>query len=257
MEPRLAFRSSRKVFASPVLAVDALGISRQIELSNERNLVELRDKLDRHYHHFRATVPRRLSLVSRWGVWGTSEFETFRLNDMFVLFSRRHVQSQELRYLVSAALLFQTMLLDGFIPRGGLGFGPIIRGRNTLLGRGFLNAYKNCERRGSETKDICAIQVSHEFLMRISRSEKSFHLICFYNDAFFVRPYALIDAELGTFDHRRVLACLQQAGADEKKLSATSAFLSGLEDFDAAYALNSKSRAYSEKLLHEFRSPSE
>lgn len=250
----MAILSSRKVFTSPVLAVDALGVSRQIELANDRNLVELQRKLDRHYRHFRAKVPHRFVIVTKWGVWGTSEFETFRLNDMFVLFSRRHVRDQELRYLVSASLLFQTMLLDGFIPRGGLGFGAIVKGRDTLLGKGFIDAYRICEQRGPNSKDICAIQISHGLLARISRSEKSSRLVCFYNDAFFLHPYALVDPELGAFDQRRVLACLQQAGADEKKLSATSAFLGGLEDFDAAYAQDSKSRAYLEKLSRDPRS---
>jgi hypothetical protein len=90
----------------------------------------------------------------------------------------------------------------------------------------------------------------------LSNSEKSCRLVCFYNDAFFVHPYALVDPELGAFDQRRVLAGLQQAGADEQKLCATSAFLSGLEDFDAAYATSSKCHAYLERLSHGLRSPS-
>jgi hypothetical protein len=62
----LAFRSLRKVFSSPVLAVDALGVSQQIDRADEVNLVELHRKLDRQYYNFRASDHIGVPLFARW-----------------------------------------------------------------------------------------------------------------------------------------------------------------------------------------------
>lgn len=238
------FRKQKKppVFHTPVFVVDALGVSQSIETKDEAGLVSLADRLEANYLRFRRTIPHQL--VVTWGekVWGTKEFNTFRLNDMFIVYAKDVVADASLRYLITARLCYQALLLDGFIPRGGLGWGLVHAGENSLIGKGFLNAYAAAEERGSATKDICAIKVSQEFFNAIPPTRHCYRLLCFYQGEFFVNPTFLHDPLLGEFDNQRIMELLTAAGVNETKFRATKEFLENFENFDAALKPDSASR---------------
>jgi len=235
------------VFHTPVLVVDALGVSQCIETRDEAGLVSLADRLDANYLRFRQTIPHQL--IVTWGkkVWGTKEFNTFRLNDMFIVYAKDVVEDASLGYLITARLCYQALLLDGFIPRGGLGWGLVHAGENSLIGKGFLNAHAAAEERGTATKDICAIKVSQEFFDSIPATPHCLRLLCFYRGEFFVNPTFLQDPLLGEFNSERILELLTAAGVNKQKFQATKAFLEGFEDYDAALKPDSASRAFFKK----------
>lgn len=237
-------KRQNKVHYSPVLVMDSLGFSNQIRKAGDRELLSIWNTIEKQYHRFRCTVPHKFIFFSESLVFGTREFETIRLNDMFILYSRKAMPDATLRYLVSASLLYQSMLLEGFIPRGGLGFGPLIKGKDLLIGNGFINAYEHSERREIPTKDICAVQVSPTFMSRLKRTEREYRLLCFYQGCFFIHPYYLSDPSLGTFNKEIILSLLSKSGANDEKLSCTERFLDRMEDFDDALKLNSESRKF-------------
>lgn len=239
-------RKEPKSFQSPVLVVDALGFTRKILDCDEETLGVLADRLDRNYLRFRKAIPFELVVHSKSKVWGTSDFSTFRLNDMFVVYSRVPKEDLALRYVITASIAFQALLLDGFIPRGGLGWGLVHARPESLIGAGFVDAYAAGEKRSKDTNDVCAVQLSRSFMAQMPATAHAQRLLCFYHGEFFVNPIALIDPELGKFDRQRVLDLLGAAGINESKLAATRAFLEGFEDFDAAAAPNSESRQWLE-----------
>ena len=181
-------------------------------------------------------------IVGRQLVIGTGEFSTLRLNDMFIVFSKRSRDNLPMRYLVTASIAYHQLLLAGLIVRGGLGFGPVVKHRDLFLGSGFLDAYRMSERRSEFVRDICAIVVSPSFFWHVSWSEKCCRLLCLYEDHYFIHPNALTDPDLGEFDGDRILRCLRNSNANPRKLAATKRFLEGFEDYDAAMLPNSRSR---------------
>ncbi len=211
-----------------------MGVAGRVASADALRLAELSATLDRQYFRFRAKIPFRIGAVLFGRVWGTGEFSTFRLNDMFLLYSTKQAPDYSLRYLVSSVLLYQTLLLGAFIPRGGLGFGLVLRGAQSVLGSGFIDAYGMAEERPDSCKDICAILVSPAFLTGMQHSVKAQRLLCFYENCFYVDPRGLVDPEMGEFSDERILGLLRDAGANETKLNATRRFLEGLESYEAA-----------------------
>jgi hypothetical protein len=243
--------SKRKPFDSPVLVVDALGLSNEIKSTDHEGLLRIVEKLDRQYHQFRAKIPHHAMFVHRWRIWGSRDFAAIRLNDMFAIYSPRRVENPALRYLIASTLLYQTLLRAQVIPRGGLGYGSLVKSRDVVLGTGLVDAYETSERRADGYRDICAIKISANFLRRMPPSQKAWKLVCFYKGQFFVHPFRLVDPEIGEFDRKRVLNCLRSARINGKKLSATEQFLDGFEDYEAAEALNSETRKFSESFRPE------
>lgn len=235
-------RKTKASNSSPVLVVDALGFAHRIQRADACALRELGERLDQQYQAFRAKVPFAAVLVTPWGVLGSSDFSTFRLNDMFVLFSKQTREDLSFRYLVASSLLYQQLLLGEFVPRGGLGFGLVLHRGDSLLGQGFIDAYRASEMRDESVRHVCAIQVSCDFLATIPNSEKSWRLLCLYEDCFFLNPRVLTDPEMREFSDERVLRLLEEAGANRTKLNGTEMFLRNLEDYDAALQPGSRSR---------------
>jgi hypothetical protein len=236
-------RASRPIY-SPVLVIDALGFTAKIKACGPGELDALSKHLDRQYHRFRSKVPFGIVAVTSSGVSGSREFSTFRLNDMFVLFTERPREDAVHRHLVSTVLLQQVLLLEGFIPRGGLGAGLVIRSNDSILGGGFIDAYDVAEKRPDHLRHICAVQLSHAFLERVPQTKFSSRLLRFYEGAYFVDPLALVDPDMGKFDIPRVMDLLQQAGIDEVKMRATAKFFEESEDYDTAANPRSRSWAY-------------
>ncbi len=228
---------------SPVLVLDALGMSSKIDkCRNPDSLMDLVTELDEQYHGFRSKVPHKLIMVGRKRVFGTRDFTTLRLNDMFILYSKKRVKNQPGKYLIAGSLLYHQLLLNGFIARGGLGFGPVVHRRDLFLGRGFLDAYRMSEKRSRVVQEVCGILVSPSLYTFISWSEHWCRLLCFYEDHCFLHPTALTDPDLGEFDEDRILRCLTKAGATRDKITATKRFMERLEDYDAALLAGSRSR---------------
>ncbi|TBY24089.1 hypothetical protein [Rhizobium leguminosarum] len=240
----MIFQGRRKVFESHVFVVDALGFSDRIRRADRRSLLDLWGEVDRQYAAFKLKLPNLVALQFGSRIIGTREFETLRLNDMFIVHSRREMPDPALRYLVTACVLYQQMLALNYIPRGGLGFGDIVRGAGLLVGGGFLDAYDHAEKRPSSVKDICAIAISPRFMATIGHSKKALRLVCFYEGHFFLHPYHLVDPDLGPFSPGRVLDCLEAAETNEEKLNATRKFLAELEDYDAAMRPGSSSEKF-------------
>lgn len=236
---------------SPVLIVDSLGSSHRIEASDGDDLSSLADELDGQFHRFQAKVPHALVVVTRRRVFGTREFSTLRFNDMFVLFSERPLPEPALRYMVSGLILYHQLLISGVIPRGGLGFGPVLRRRDMLLGVGFLDAYRMAEKRSDEIRNVCAFAISPSFFRHITNSEHSYRLLCLYKDHFFLNPRSLTDPDMGKFDNKRILSLLRQSGANPEKLEATRDFLENLEDYDAAMLPGSRCRSLTGWVPHD------
>ena len=226
---------------SPILVVDALGFSSRIKACDMESLVRLSDRLDKQYHRFRAKVPFGLAWVTAKRVFGTREFSTFRLNDMFVLFCEKVMKDAPHRHLVASSLLFHVLLLEGFVPRGGLGAGLVLRKTDSILGGGFIDAYEASEKRPDAIRNVCAVCLSTEFLARVRPSSMTYKLLCFYEGRFFLNPCALTDPEMGKFDSDRILQLLRSSGANVEKLNATERFLQEFEDYDAAQRLGSRS----------------
>ncbi len=238
----MPFFRSKQPALSPVLVVDALGIAHRIATKDKDVLLGISEKLDQQYYKFRAKVPHKLVFVTKRRVLGTRDFSTIRLNDMFVLFSERPTRDPALRYLISASILYHQLLLSGFIPRGALGYGLVLRRGDVMLGRGFVDAYHHAEKRDQVTKDICAIQVSVDFLRVIPNTEHTYRLLCLYEDTFFLNPMALTDPDLGAFDADRIMSLLERSQTNQSKMTATKRFLDNLEDYDAALQPGSRSR---------------
>lgn len=228
---------------SPVLVIDALGVSNQIQYADADGLLAIADNLDRQYVDFQKKVPNSIVTISGNKVTGSSEFSWIRMNDMFVLYSEGAIDDHVLRYLVSSDLLYQQLLISGFIPRGGLGFGLTLRRNDLIIGSGFLDAYRHAEQRPKHCKDICAIELSPGILQRMPNTKHACQLLCMYQGRFYINPGYLSDPEMGTTDYNRVMSLLRQNGANQAKLSATEQFLSELEDYESAMEPGSKSRA--------------
>lgn len=220
--------------SSHVLAIDALGFAERLERSNDNELAEIWQVAQAQYHRFRASLPN-LWVVNLWRglVLSSGEFEATRLNDMFIVHSRRHMREEGLRYLIAGSLLYQQLLCVGFIPRGGLGVGPLMGRRDLLIGPGFVDAYRQAEKRAVETRNICAVQVSPGVVSGLRTSSKAHNLLCAYRGHHFIHPWALRDPELGPFDKDRVLQCLGAAGTNSEKLDATAEFLEHVADGEA------------------------
>ena len=62
--------NTRRLFDTPVLVVDALGLPNEMKSTDGAGLLRIVEKLDRQYHEFRAKVPHRAMFVHRWGFWG-------------------------------------------------------------------------------------------------------------------------------------------------------------------------------------------
>ena len=228
---------------SPVLVVDALGMSSKIDRCRDpASLGDLATELEGQFHRFRSKVPHRLVFVGRKRVFGTGEFSSMRLNDMFILYSGRTVKDLPGKYLVASSIIYHELLRSGFIVRGGLGFGPVVRHRDLFIGRGFLDAYRMAEKRGKAVRDVCGILVSPSLYMLVSWSEHWCRLLCFYEDHCFLHPMALADPQIGEFDEDRILRCLSEAGANSDKLKATRRFLKLLENYDDAVLEGSRLR---------------
>jgi hypothetical protein len=185
-------------------------------------------------------------VVGPSSVIGTKEFATLRLNDMFVLHAGEEMEDAHLRFLLCASVLFQSMLLAGQIPRGGLGHGPIYRSEDLLIGNGFIDAYEAAEKRSSRSKDICAVQLSPTFFAGLPNSRRVFQLLCFFEGHFYVHPWTLTDPEMGAFSADSIITMLDQSGANAPKLEATRRFLLGLEDYQAAMMEGSVTRRMQE-----------
>lgn len=242
----MIFQRRHKVFESHVFVVDALGFSDRIRRADRRSLLELWGEVDRQYAAFRLNLPNLVALQFGSRIIGTREFETLRLNDMFIVHSRREMPDSALRYLITASVLYQQMLALKYIPRGGLGFGDVVRGDGLLIGGGFLDAYDHAEKRPSIIKDICAIGISPHFMATIGNSIMALKLVCFYKGHFFLHPYHLVDPDLGAFSPSRVLDCLEAAATNADKLNSTRKFLEELEDYDGAMLPGSSSRKFAE-----------
>ena len=228
---------------SPVLVLDALGVSAKIdECRDPGSLADLAIEFDHQFHGFRSKVPHRAMVVGRKRVFGTRDFSSFRLNDMFILYSERWVDDLPGRYLVASTIEYHQLLQDGVIVRGGLGFGPVVHHRGLFLGRGFLDAYRMAEKRSKTVRDVCGILVSPSLYMFVSWSKHWCKLLCFYEDHCFLHPTALSDPDYGEFDNERILRCLSEAGANGEKLAATTRFLEGFEDYDSALLEDSRLR---------------
>jgi hypothetical protein len=93
---------------SIVLVIDAFGFASKIKKCDTIELARLSDQLDRQYHRFRAKIPLGIVLVTPSRVFGTREFSTFRLNDMFVLIAKEVGHGALLRHLVASSLIFHT-----------------------------------------------------------------------------------------------------------------------------------------------------
>jgi len=235
------WRKSPKPVDTPVLVVDMLGFSRQIKACGVLELAALSATLDHQYHRFRAKVPFGVMLVTGKRVIGSRDFCTFRLNDMFVLFSERQATDAPHRHLVASVLLQQVLLLEGFIPRGGLGTGAVLRTKDTILGAGFIDAYEAGEKRHERFRNICAIQLSQSFMARMPQSKMSHQLLYFFDGMYFINPCSLTDPEMGAFTPQRILDLLTAAGIDSAKLEATTRFFSEAEDFETAARPGSRS----------------
>ena len=237
---------------SPVLVVDALGIAARIRSCGSRELVDLSQQLDNQYHGFRSKIPFRFVTVGRTSVTGSGEFGTFRLNDMFVLYATQPHPDAVHRHLVSTSLVYHSLLLHGFIPRGGMGYGLVLRSEDSLIGNGFVDAYEAAEKtRLPHIKNICAIHLSPSLFVRVGNSRMSNNLICYYEQSFFLNPHGLTDPDMGAFDSARILQLLDSAGANTEKLQATKKFLNELEDYKTAELPGSKFRMFLDSLSKE------
>jgi len=234
--------SKNKPSISPVLVMDALGVADRIAAACEAELVSIADELDSQYHRFRLRMPNKVVIAGASKVRGVGEFHSIRMNDMFVMYSPSYIKNAVHKYLVASSILYQQMLVSGFIPRGGLGHGPVLRRKDLILGDGFIDAYRAAEKRGHDFRDICAVQLTPGAFLNAKNCEHTYRLLCWYKGAFFVNPYTLKDPVLGNFSKERILDLLHISGTNKQKLAATEAFLDGFEDYEAAMQPGSESR---------------
>lgn len=206
------------------------------------SLANLATELDRKFYEFQSRVPHTLMVVGRQRIFGTRDFSSLRLNDMFILYTGRTIKDLPGRYLVAGSIIYHQLLRSSVIVRGGLGFGPVVRHRDLFVGRGFLDAFRMAEKRSKAVRDVCGILVSPSLYMLVAGSERWCRLLCFYQDHCFLNPMALTDPDQGEFDEDRILRCLSEAGTNSKKLTATRRFLEGFEGYDAALLEGSRSR---------------
>lgn len=225
-----------------MLVIDALGFTQRIRAAGSQGLAELAEQLRNQFHSFRARGPHEVIVIARDDVVASDELATLQLNDMFVLHATRPLDDVKTRFLISASMLFQQMLLDGQVPRGGLGFGPIHRSRDFLIGNGFLDAYEAAEKRSEHSRHICAVLVSPAFMAVIPNTKHAYKLLCFYRGRFYIHPWGLTDPQMGEFGPERILALLAEAGANQQKLDATKIFLDELEDYETAMQPGSATR---------------
>ncbi len=225
-----------------MLVIDALGFTARIRSADVDGLADLVQALDEQFHQFAAKVPHRAMLVSRTKVRGTPDFATLRLNDMFVLHAGRPVDDPHISFMLCGSLLFQSLLLAGQIPRGGLAAGPICRSKDLLIGNGFIDAYDAAEKRSERSRNICAVQVSPTFLAGMPNTKRAWQLLCFFEGHFYVHPCTLTDPQMGEFSAERILELLTRSGVNAAKLDATRRFLEGLEDYEVAMSPGSVTR---------------
>jgi hypothetical protein len=86
---------------SPVLVMDALGIASKIASANEFELISLADKLDEQYHNFKLRIPNSVVIDTKKDILGSQEFSSLRMNDMFIVFSRKELPDFCLRYMAN------------------------------------------------------------------------------------------------------------------------------------------------------------
>jgi hypothetical protein len=243
------FFRRKTIYKSYVLVMDALGFANRIRRADVDALSEVWKEIDHQYNRFQARVPNTVVIDGgALGVFATREMETLRVNDMFIVYTRKKIFDPALRYLVTSSMLYHQMLLEGFIPRGGLGFGLIARGDGLLIGNGFIDAYERAEKRPPEVKDICAVEISPQAMATLRPTRRVYQLLCFYRDRFFIHPYSLTDPDMGEFNGPRIMDFLRKSGANEAKLSATEEFLGGFEDWKQMEASDSQTRRFAEKL---------
>jgi hypothetical protein len=233
---------------SPVLVIDALGFTQRIRAAGSKGLAELAERLRGQFHSFQAKIPFEMIAVGRDHVVASDELATLQLNDMFVLHATRPLDDMKIRFLVSGSMLFQQMLIHGQVPRGGLGFGPIHRSRDFLIGNGFLDAYEAAEKRSEHSRHICAVLVSPAFMAVIPNTKHAYQLLCFYRGRFYIHPWRLTDPQMREFSPGRILTLLADAGANKQKLEATRIFLDELEDYETAMQPGSATRRLREML---------
>ncbi|GAC1569366.1 MAG: hypothetical protein NVS3B3_23730 [Aquirhabdus sp.] len=138
-------------------------------------------------------------------------------------------------------------MIDGFLPRGALGFGSLRPGLNSLIGRGFIDAYQAAEQRDPAIKDVCAVLVTAEFLRVMPNTKQNWKILCFYRGYFFINPIFLTDPQMGVFDRNRILKLLKNGGVNIEKHAATEQFLNEFESYDEALEPQSKSRSWLQK----------
>jgi hypothetical protein len=236
-----------------VLVIDALGFTQRIRAAGSKGLTELAERLRGQFRGFQARVPFEMIAVGLDDVVTSGELATLQLNDMFVLHAMRQLDDVKTRFLISASMLFQQMLLDGQVPRGGLGFGPIHRSRDFLIGNGFLDAYEAAEKRSEHARHICAVLVSPAFMAVIPNTKHAYKLLCAYRGRFYIHPWFLTDPQMGEFNPDRILTLLADAGANRQKLDATRIFLDELEDYETAMEPGSATRRLREMLGRPWR----
>jgi len=168
-------------------------------------------------------------LVSRSHVFATNEFNTLRLNDMFVLHAGKPMEDPHPRFLVSGSLLYHSMLLAGQIPRGGLGFGPIYRAGDLLIGNGFIDGYEAADKRTARAKDICAVQLSPAFFAQLPDNRRTYQLLCFFEGYFYIHPWFLTDPEMGEFTAASILDHLERPAPMRRSWMRRVASLWGLK----------------------------
>jgi hypothetical protein len=210
-------------------------------------------ELQQQFHEFKARVPHEFLAVGPLSVVASDEYATLRLNDMFALHATRALDDVQIRFLLCGSMLFQQMLLAGQIPRGGLGFGPIHREDDLLIGSGFIDAYEAAEKRSESCRDICAVLVSSTFMLSLPNKKRAYQLLCYYEGRFYVHPWGLVDPQLGEFDPARILELLERSGINQRKLEATRHFFENLEDYEAAMLPGSKTRQLREALGEPWR----
>ena len=225
-----------------MLVIDALGFTARIRSADVDGLPDLVRALDEQFHQFAAKVPHRAMLVTRTKVRGTPEFATLRLNDMFVLHAERPVDDPHISFMLCGSLLFQSLLLAGQIPRGGLAAGPICRSKDLLIGNGFIDAYDAAEKRSERSRNTCAVQVSPTFLAGMPNTKRAWQLLCFFEGHFYAHPRMLTDPQMGEFSAKPILELLTRSGVNAAKLDPTRRFLEGLEDYEVAMSLGSITR---------------
>ena len=142
--------STRRLFDTPVLVVDALGLSNEMKSTDGAELLRIVEKLGSAVSRLPGEGAAPCDVRSPVGHLGNQGFR----DDS----AERHVR----RVLTapgreSGAALFdcvhvayQTFLLAQVISRGGLGYGSLVKSKDLMLGAGFFDAYETSEKRADE-----------------------------------------------------------------------------------------------------------